>query len=618
MLRNIMRNAWARCGLVLAVTWILCGVYHEKYNGQSVWAQSGDQNPLSQAERSELSLAIAQTQQESLKLSRPAQSEEHFQQAAEKAQSDGALSVIVRLKAAYKPETEFTEKLGVYAQRSVIEATRERLIDDLVGYDPASVVKFKYIPYVAVTVNSTGVSSLRASSDVLDIEENASLQVSLDQSAKYIGADRAWANGFLGKGQTIAIIDSGVDKSHSFLTGKVVEEACYSINGCPGGGSATTAVDSGLPCPWIDVGCYHGTHVAGIVAGRNNTRSGVAPEANLISIQVFELSHSERICGIRGNPPCISTSFVNVIRGLERVFELRDKYNIAAVNLSLGGGRFNSPCDSTHPAVKEIIDLLKSVNIATIVAPGNSGFTDSLATPACISTTISVGNYSDQESQVNLSSNSAPFLNLLAPGTQINSSIPGGGFAYASGTSMSAPHVSGAWAILKQKAQDSDVNALLNTLTTTGRSVTDQKNNITTPLIMVDKALASVPCLPTAPSNLTATLDVVTESRLIDRLYELKLKWQDNSKGETGFTIYRRNNNVPNFVQPVAVVAANSTEYTDTISLKSGMSYSWFVVANNSCGESASTNEWVVNRTAEPDPELPAAPTDLKLKTPRE
>jgi len=154
MLRNTMRNAWARCGLVLAVTWILCGVYHAKYNGQSVWAQSGDQNPLSQAERSELSLAIAQTQQESLKLSRPAQSVEHFQQAAEKAQSDGVLSVIVRLKAAYKPETEFTEKLGVYAQRSVIEATRERLIDDLVGYDPASVVKFKYIPYVAVTVNS--------------------------------------------------------------------------------------------------------------------------------------------------------------------------------------------------------------------------------------------------------------------------------------------------------------------------------------------------------------------------------------------------------------------------------------------------------------------------------
>ena len=610
-----MRNAWSHCGLVLAITLMLCSVYHAKYNGQSAWAQSADQNSLSQAEKSKLTLAIAQSQQESLKLIRPAQSEEHFQQAAEKAQSDGALSVIVRLKAAYKPETEFSEMLGVYAQRSVIETTRERVIDNMVGYDPVSIVKFKYIPYIAVTVNSTGVSSLRASSDVLDIEENAKLQISLAESTRFIEADRAWAKGFNGKDQTIAIIDTGVDKSHSFLTGKVVDEACYSANACPGGGSATTANNSGLPCPWVGVGCDHGTHVAGIAAGKDRTRSGVAPEANLIAIQVFELSQSELVCGGWSRTPCIVTNLANVIRGMERVFELRNTYNIAAVNLSLGGGRFNAHCDGTHQAPKDMIDLLKSVNIPTIVSSGNNGFTDSLAAPACISTAISVGNYSTQQLQVNLGSNSASFLNLVAPGTDINSSVTGSGFGLATGTSMSASHVSGAWAILKQKAQDSDVNALLNTLTTTGRGVTDRKNNVTTPLIMVDKALASVPCLPTAPSNLTATRQFVTPSHIVHQLFNVKLKWQDNSKGESDFKIYLRNNNVPNSTRLLATVAANTTEYTDTISLKSGTSFSWYVVASNSCGDSSPTNEWIENGIYEIVREVPIAPSNLNLTT---
>ena len=72
-------------------------------------------------------------------------------------------------------------------------------------------------------------------------------------------------------GQTIAVLDTGVDKRHPFLSGKIVSEACYSTTNvgsqvssvCPGGVQESTAPGSGVPCDLSISGCYHGTHVAG-------------------------------------------------------------------------------------------------------------------------------------------------------------------------------------------------------------------------------------------------------------------------------------------------------------------------------------------------------------------
>ena len=68
------------------------------------------------------------------------------------------------------------------------------------------------------------------------------------------------------------------------------------------------------------------------------------------------------------------------MRGLERVFELRTSSQIAAVNLSLGGGKFMSPCDAQSP-ITNVIQLLRSANIATVIASGNNGFMDGISLP---------------------------------------------------------------------------------------------------------------------------------------------------------------------------------------------------------------------------------------------
>jgi subtilisin family serine protease len=184
----------------------------------------------------------------------------------------------------------------------------------------------------------------------------------------------------------------------------------------------------------------------------------------------------------------------DVVKGLERVQALAASHKIAAVNMSLGGGKFLSHCDSTQPSAKAAIDNLRSLGIATIIASGNEGFTDSISSPGCISSAVSVGSTGDGSQGtfrdvVSDFSNSASFLSLLAPGAAINSSVPGGGFDNFGGTSMATPHVAGAWAVLKSKAPSAPVDEILNALASTGASIFDGRNGIAKPRIRIDAAL---------------------------------------------------------------------------------------------------------------------------------
>jgi subtilisin family serine protease len=248
--------------------------------------------------------------------------------------------------------------------------------------------------------------------------------------------------------------------------------------------------------------------VAGIAAGTNATFSGVAPSATLIAIQVFSRFDSITNCG--SSTPCALTYTSDQILGLQQVYALSSTYHIAAVNMSVGAGQFSSQsaCDSGNASIKAIIDTLSSVNIPTIAASGNDGYTNSLAAPACISSAISVGStfdlagYSNNCAGNNLGvssvdailceSDSASFLKLLAPGAEITSSIPGGAYQAWYGTSMAAPQVSGAWAILKQKNTNLTIAAGLNALSSTGVLITDPRNNIVKPRIQINAALNTI------------------------------------------------------------------------------------------------------------------------------
>ena len=406
-----------------------------------------------------------------------------------KAVGAGSVRVILGLRVPFAAEA----RLPAYEtarQRREIAGARASLQRRLSASAQKTMRIFDNIPFVAMSVTPEDLNALATDPAVLTVTEDRRNVPSLAESVPLIQGTAAWSAGYRGLGQTIAIIDSGVDKSHPFLAGKVVSEACYSSGGwCPGGKTSSTAAGSARPCP-NNSECAHGTHVAGIAAGLGTTFSGVAKEANLIAIQVMSPAGKK-----------ISAYDSDMIAGLQRVYELRNTYKIAAVNMSLGtDGVYSGACDGVNPAMTAAIETLRSAGIATVIASGNSYAANGISSPACISSAVSVGAVSDSAwgpcagvatavDQVPCYSNSDNQLSLLAPGSVITSSVPGGKFASLHGTSMAAPHVAGAWALLKEKAPSASVTSILQALQTTGTPVQDYRNQVTKPRINVKAAL---------------------------------------------------------------------------------------------------------------------------------
>jgi subtilisin len=413
-----------------------------------------------------------------------------------KSQAKGLVRVIVGLRSTYQPEGQLRNPQAIQAQRGAIRQAQNALLNQMVNHNVQVIRRFAFIPHLVVEADASALAALASIPIVTSITEDQLRYPSLMESVPLIGAPSAWASGYTGAGQVVAILDTGVDKTHPFLASKVVSEACYSTTNptdtatslCPGGVAQSIAPDSGLECTVVGI-CIHGTHVAGIAAGRDDGSigfSGVAKDASIIAIQVYSFFSD---CG------CIGAYDSDILAGLERVQTLSSTFNIAAVNLSLGGETYTTQteCDTTYPAYIDAIANLRSLGIATVIASGNNGSSNSIEAPGCISGAISVGSTQDGGTgttvdAVSSFSDNASFLSLLAPGQYIYSSVPGGGFLTMMGTSMATPHVTGAWAVLKSAKPSATVAQVLTTLDATGKPITDSRNGITKPRIQVDRA----------------------------------------------------------------------------------------------------------------------------------
>ncbi len=349
--------------------------------------------------------------------------------------------------------------------------------------------QFTTVPFMALTADKAILDFLTQSPLVASITEDRISKPTMASSNPVIGSPIAWAEGYDGSGWAVAVLDTGVDNTHSWFNtpvSKVVAEACYSTNDpgfveswCPGGAGSSTAVDSGLNCELSVAGCDHGTHVAGTVAGNDETgpNFGVARGADIIAMQVFSKFLDSDDCS-PSPAPCTASYSSDQIAAMEQVLLLSGSMNIAAINMSLGGGQYfnQAACDADNVAVKTAIDNLRSVGIATVIAAGNGSWRDRISAPGCISTAISVGATTDSDAVASFS-NIYPQIHLLAPGVSINSSIPGDNIGTKQGTSMSTPHIAGAWAVMKQVSPGATVSEVLSTLQNSATLVDDLRSS---------------------------------------------------------------------------------------------------------------------------------------------
>jgi subtilisin family serine protease len=278
-------------------------------------------------------------------------------------------------------------------------------------------------------------AQLAAIPGVVRVWPEQAYQVALSSSVPKIKAPDVWSKkdsqdrSVTGQGVRIAVLDTGIDFTHPALGGCLGDD-CKVIR-------ARNTIDNNDDVTDVH---GHGTHVAAIAAGKADTGSGVAPEAKLLAVKV-----------LNDQGYAFDSS---VIAGIEYAVDpdgdpaTDDGADI--INMSLGG-----PGDAQSP-ISQAAEKAVQAGVAVVVAAGNNWDYLSIGSPAAAPSVITVAN-TERDDRVSFTSSRGPLEGatylkpeIAAPGTDIEAARSGGGLKRLSGTSMAAPHVAGAAALLLQ------------------------------------------------------------------------------------------------------------------------------------------------------------------------
>lgn len=320
--------------------------------------------------------------------------------------------------------------------------------------------------------------------------------------AQLIGQDRVTADfpTLRGAGQSVALIDTGIDYTHPALGGGF------------GAGKKVVAgwdfVDNDADPRDTD---GHGTRVAGLVAADDFTHNGddyrgIAPDARLVALRVGS--------GTGGIPE------TRIEQALKWVIANRATYNITVVSFSLSGGAYTTPQSSQFYG--DELRSLHDAGVFIVGATGNNGQTEQgvgypSADPSVFATAhVTGGDVIAPEAQ------RGPLLDLLAPGAGVASTNIGGGTFGLYGSSYSAPITAGAAVLLRQADPTLDADDIASILRQSGRSNFDGDTETGTvtrrdyPRLDLHAAVVmaqqrKTARLPTLPADGNAALDVATD-----------------------------------------------------------------------------------------------------------
>ncbi|NUR94777.1 MAG: S8 family peptidase, partial [Kribbellaceae bacterium] len=279
-------------------------------------------------------------------------------------------------------------------------------------------------------------------------------EVTLDQSVPQIGAPTAWKAGFTGKGVPVAVLDTGIDKSHPDLATQVVGTKNFTDS--PDGDHFG-----------------HGTHVASTIAGTaaasNGRYKGVAPDARL---------YDGKVCDDGGS--CQDSA---ILAGME--WAAKD-VKAKVVNLSLGG----TDTPGIDPLEEAVNRLTAETGTLFVIAAGNDGPGErTIGSPGSADSALTVGAVDKQNGLADFSSrgprlgDGAVKPDISAPGVSIVAAKAkdsvigepvGEEYLRLDGTSMATPHVAGSAAILAQEHPDWKASELKGALMGSAKPAADQ------------------------------------------------------------------------------------------------------------------------------------------------
>ena len=239
-----------------------------------------------------------------------------------------------------------------------------------------------------------------------------------------------------GAGVTVAVLDTGVDASHPLLADRML----------PGYDMVSDDTDPAEETDGIDndgdgvadEAHGHGTFVAGIIAQ-------VAPDAQIVPIRVLDADGVGELHA--------------VIEGMEYAIDS----GVDVINLSFGLNE-----KSKSKALKDAFKRAMDAGITVVAAAGNQG-DDDKHYPAAEKEIVSVGALGSSGAEIAGFSGRGKWVDIAAPGENIVSSFPGGGFATWGGTSMAAPIVTGQLALMAQLQPDAEPKDLQKMLWTSSR-----------------------------------------------------------------------------------------------------------------------------------------------------
>jgi len=371
-------------------------------------------------------------------------------------------------------------------------------------------IKYYFNDGFSAIINENDLNKLTNNPEIKSISLIGTKHIFLQDSTPLINATRTWtlrqnSLNLTGQGQTVCIIDTGVNYTHPDLQSNYIGGYDFVNN------DADPSDDNG-----------HGTHVAGIVAA-NGTIKGVASDAKIVALKVCDSGGS---CADDKIAAAINWCVGNA-----------SAYNISVISMSLGGEAYTSYCDS-QPNVTIFLNPINSAvakNISVVVASGNNGYINAISSPACLQNATPVGSTNKADLNVSSFSNTwnDPILQMIvAPGEIINSTMipsPGGNtltscglnkkYCELSGTSMATPHVAGAIAIIKQYLlltnQSRTPDNLEVSLNNTGKRIDDttysglnfSRINIYSAIISLDNQAPNVTLVSPANNSVSSNLN---------------------------------------------------------------------------------------------------------------